>query len=244
MDYYRRMLFTMISLLKELGSRLLSDDSDHLIRCAVLLLGSVFLFAAIRMLLIRAGGVDPRYGTVAFWIVSSAFTFGIAAIAFLLTEAFPDRPGVHRRPRQVMKYLILPSYMSVCFFYILRLTPLSADALVFSELIGLVTFVYLIASVILSDSEPAMYFEMDDNEKAQRSIPPEELKRYLLIKESEDQFLHREYMKYDGSILRVIEIESTVFHKICDCLAGLLIWIMATTPYVPWSLERIIRALG
>ena len=76
-----------------------------------------------------------------------------------------------------------------------------------------------------------------------KRISPKELTRYLLLKEEEADCIYKEYLRYDGSTFRVAELENLYIPKLYDCLAGLLIWLMITTPYFSTVLTRVCNTL-
>lgn len=92
-------------------------------------------------------------------------------------------------------------------------------------------------------SKAATVYEYDGEKILLKRISPKELNKYLLIKEDDADFISKEYLRYDGSTFRVAEIEGLYIPKVYDCLAGLLIWLMVTTPYFSTVLVRVCSIL-
>lgn len=73
------------------------------------------------------------------------------------------------------------------------------------------------------------------------SISQKELDKYLLIGEYRTASLIRKYIKANGETFCVLELESLVPAKLCSSLAGLMILIGLTTPYIPIALQSVLH---
>ncbi len=86
-------------------------------------------------------------------------------------------------------------------------------------------------------------YELEGEKVCLKTIRSKELKKYLLVNEIYSDCLYKEYRKYDGSKFKVAELESMYIPKIYDCIAGLLIWMVVTTPYLSKVMEQLISIL-
>lgn len=65
----------------------------------------------------------------------------------------------------------------------------------------------------------------------------------LLLEEDRWNLLIRKYRKPTGETLKVIELGSNTIAKVYCCLAGMMLMVLMTTPYIPYVVESFIYAI-
>ncbi len=234
MSYYRN-LYHSISVEAGAFWKDLVNNGNTALRWSVWILMGLSLVCMVRILILPFGRKDLRYGTVVFWLVFSVFTAGVGAILFVGADLLLKCPRVYKRPRRILGNVIVPAVTSYTAYVLLTSEYLQVsekNSAAWAELTGLAVVLLTILKVLLTKNNRS-YFRFP------KPFRSEALKRYLLLEEEDGIFVWKRYLRFDDATFRLAEVQGLYLPKLYDCLAGILLWVMLTTPYLAGLFIRL-----
>ena len=90
-----------------------------------------------------------------------------------------------------------------------------------------------------------MYLKLARTEEKIRLdiLSKETMDESLLLDENQCNLLIRKYRKPTGETIKVVELGGNTVTKIYCCLAGMMLMVLVTTPYIPYVIESFICAI-
>lgn len=90
-----------------------------------------------------------------------------------------------------------------------------------------------------------MYLKLARTEEKIRLdiLSKETMDESLLLDENQCNLLIRKYRKPTGETIKVVELGGNTVTKVYCCLAGKMLMVLVTTPYIPYVMESFICAI-